>query len=970
MTATAEKTLYENKRYELIKQLEESGHENPEVYIDGAGIPSMGVGFNLMLEKNVIAILEHGFDIVDNISLLNSLVAEAKAIKAEFDNAVTAYKAANPKPDGVSEARWTNAARNSATATINASNQGTPQERLDAIYTQAGYAGQFIVQPSGDGTVSAAEKIRKTFDVLIEEYETSLSDRIGTSTLVSDYSNEHLALISLHYNGLIGDNLKSALSSGDRFGVWYEIRYQSNLHLERGIAKRRYLEADLFGLFSSNSPDDAEAKKVIDAFLEPNHFSKIFSKISSDELEMSKVIDGVNVAQMANRDYGPLSFVSHIPNFGEIFKPITSYLLERFNPDGEDLTYLASSINGEVILGILNAQGEIASSVKGDAVKDKSDLLIAVEEDKASTLVGGFGDDILIGNKKGDTLDGGKGDDVLIGGKGDDVLIGGKGSDIYYIDSLQDVVVEAAAEGTADIIRTSIDYTLTEQDKYIEQVELDTKGGGSGNYLIGNEFNNRLKGNQLDNILLGEGGHNVLAGGQGNDILYGGKGGDFTRIDYDNTAIIQSHTTLYGGTGFDTYFVSQGDSYDLITDSDGLGEVFVAVDGVNNKSIQITGGVYQYYTEREGQGYYVYYLEFDYLASTNSALAGLSDLDGISLGLRVGSDGINTLTVGYGLFQIADFHQGDLGITLSLNADGEGWQGAVRPKVEDILDKIIFDGPFDIEEKQQIEDTIRVAYEQSPKAREMLATYVAGGNNINIRSSDSGFGVGNYARHDAVGNTSQAASNNNTGEFIDVDFNALLNASYISTSGVAVAETLETALIHELVHLMTGLTDDRGIGEKGATVEFSNTIYQSMGLAEQLSYDAYDPTGQTHTLNFDYTQGQAVDRAFTLLSENPTAIDFDSSAGGNLDDLIIGNERDNELISGEGNDFLYGGAGDDKLRGGLGDDELIGGTGNDYLNGSTGDDYLSGGDGDDELTGGAGNDTYIPITIQSAGFNT
>ncbi|WP_432373264.1 hypothetical protein [Shewanella frigidimarina] len=63
----------------------------------------------------------------------------------------------------------------------------SPQERLDAIFQAAGNTGQFIIQPSA--TETAAQKIRNIFDVLIEDYEITLSNRIGTSTLVNDYSN-------------------------------------------------------------------------------------------------------------------------------------------------------------------------------------------------------------------------------------------------------------------------------------------------------------------------------------------------------------------------------------------------------------------------------------------------------------------------------------------------------------------------------------------------------------------------------------------------------------------------------------------------------------------------------------------------------------------------------------------------------------------------------------------------------------
>lgn len=93
-----------------------------------------------------------------------------------------------------------------------------------------------------------------------------------------DYYNERLALISLEYNNgdqLIGPGLRAALAGGNRFEAWYKIRYFSNGDLLAGIAKRRYLEATLFGLFNSDSPSDTDAGEVIDAFLEPTHFNRI-----------------------------------------------------------------------------------------------------------------------------------------------------------------------------------------------------------------------------------------------------------------------------------------------------------------------------------------------------------------------------------------------------------------------------------------------------------------------------------------------------------------------------------------------------------------------------------------------------------------------------------------------------------------------------------------------------------------------
>ncbi len=1020
MPTNSAQTLYENQRYELIKQLEEGGHENPEVYLDGAGIPTMGVGFNLQVLKNVIEILSNGFGISDR-KLAEDLQAEALDIKSEYDTAISAYKVANPKPSAMTDTEWNNNAAISVLASLNSSNSNhiSPQERLDAIFQAAGNTGQFIIQPSA--TETAAQKIRNIFDVLIENYEITLSNRIGTSTLVNDYSNEHLALISLEYNNgnlLIGNGLKGALSSGDRFEAWYQIRYWSNKYLERGIAKRRYLEADLFGVFSSDSPTTSEAKAVIDAFLEPAHFAKI----SSDELEMGKVISGVNVAQMANRDYGALSFVGHIPNFGEIFKPIARYLLERFNPDGEDITHLANTINGEVMLGILNAQGEISSSAKGDAVQDKNDLLIAVE-DKASILVGGFGNDILIGNAKGDKLDGGddndillgnggidilnggEGDDLLDGGTGNDTMIGGTGNDTYFVDSLLDVIVENAGEGDSDTLISSIDYALTDGHyQHIENFTLDSRNGGSGLLLAGNKSNNILTGNQLDNIILGGGGADTLYGGDGNDhleageedlygkgevnILQGGTGNDVL-IGGDGIDLLYGGTgddTLYvarggihaispvegyklgtelmsGGEGFDSYYVGTASNLAIIEDSDGQGEIYVKVDGVGDKTHKLTGGAFwgkQTITETglEADGYTLIHAD-----GTASQLTVSYELDGSQTLIAFG-------------FNIPNFYNGMLGIKLEGGRVDTG-----NNTVDDVLEKMMFDEQFSPAEVERIKSVIRNAYEQSPIARKMFKDFaVVGGNEINIHFSENGFSSSSLGRDMS---TDGASSGGELG--LSIDLNWLENNTYISTNGKAVADSLDAALIHELVHLMTGLSDESNPGEQGATIEFANSIYQEMGIAQQASYSAYDATGNTHITNFEYTQGQAIDRAFTLLSENTNINDLDSTEGGILKDLIIGNERDNVINGGDGNDYLYGGDGNDTLKGDKGwgghegvieshdvlfgeggDDILEGGEGNDVLYGGSGNDKVLGGRGNDQLIGGKGND----LLDGEVGYNT
>jgi Ca2+-binding RTX toxin-like protein len=129
----------------------------------------------------------------------------------------------------------------------------------------------------------------------------------------------------------------------------------------------------------------------------------------------------------------------------------------------------------------------------------------------------------IIGNSAANVLTGDAGNDSLNGGAGADTLIGGAGFDQYFVDNVNDVVVEAASEGT-DVVYSSISYTLGAN---VEQLVL------TGTLAINGT------GNELANYLLGNNAANILIGGAGNDQLTAGLGAD----------------TLMGGTDNDTYYV-------------------------------------------------------------------------------------------------------------------------------------------------------------------------------------------------------------------------------------------------------------------------------------------------------------------------------------------------------------------------------------------------------------------------------
>jgi Ca2+-binding RTX toxin-like protein len=101
---------------------------------------------------------------------------------------------------------------------------------------------------------------------------------------------------------------------------------------------------------------------------------------------------------------------------------------------------------------------------------------------------------------------------------------------------------------------------------------------------------------------------------------------------------------------------------------------------------------------------------------------------------------------------------------------------------------------------------------------------------------------------------------------------------------------------------------------------------------------------------------------------------FDIEGGAGNDQIYLGAGAD-QVSGGEGDDIIYTGDGDDMLSGGDGNDRLFGEAGDDLIQGGAGDDVIDGGAGDDIIQAGSGDDVIkasagADVIDGGAGFDT
>jgi Ca2+-binding RTX toxin-like protein len=185
------------------------------------------------------------------------------------------------------------------------------------------------------------------------------------------------------------------------------------------------------------------------------------------------------------------------------------------------------------------------------------------------------------GNALNNSLTGNSLNNTLNGGGGADTLMGGIGNDYYYINSVDDVVIELSGRGTDTIEVSGItSYTLAANTERL------VLGAGAVNGT-GTSLNNTLTGNTANNSLFGAAGNDSLFGSDGADTLVG-----------TNASVRNEIDTLTGGSGADLFILgnSSGIFYnDAYNSQTGTTDYALITDfNSGEDSLQLKSGTYYF----------------------------------------------------------------------------------------------------------------------------------------------------------------------------------------------------------------------------------------------------------------------------------------------------------------------------------------------------------------------------------------
>ncbi|MEE1658424.1 calcium-binding protein, partial [Microvirga sp. CF3062] len=187
------------------------------------------------------------------------------------------------------------------------------------------------------------------------------------------------------------------------------------------------------------------------------------------------------------------------------------------------LTYLAPSST----LAYNTTPTEYADSLEGSDGGETIQALAGNDIVRAKD-----GNDLVYGQGGQDQLFGGDGDDILKGGHGSDTLVGGLGADVLDGDGDGGDPTTSIDYASYENAGAGLTVSLNPLYQNTGKAAGDTFGNIEG--LLGSAYNDVLIGDDGNNTLHGGDGDDTLEGGKGIDTFYGGSGFNF--VSYEHAA--------------------------------------------------------------------------------------------------------------------------------------------------------------------------------------------------------------------------------------------------------------------------------------------------------------------------------------------------------------------------------------------------------------------------------------------------
>lgn len=574
--------------------------------------------------------------------------------------------------------------------------------------------------------------------------------------------------------------------------------------------------------------------------------------------------------------------------------------------DTIDVSYLSGSTSAHIDLrGGVDDEGDPYFSEVGDE-------LFAIAFDPLNdsgvvdieNVIGGAGDDVVLGGYVGNTLRGMDGDDTLVGYSGGDFIMGGDGADLI-LDTWY-----------ATLMGTEPFGVIPDDDMLFGDEGNDTIEGQDG-------FNRIFGGEGDDNVRMGDEATGVIMGGAGADEIFGNwAGAKLFGIDDNGDGDV-----LYGRKGNDTLYGGARDlvigDWDVYGPSAVAGNDLMYVSGVAGQSG--TYGSLNYsnigYAEANGGN--------DTIIGSNSWIEAGEGNDTVVFDKGVGAvytgGGENTLIVNPGARvrwedaeagTSAQLFLGDKAITgefYAVDFPGEGSGGLnigdghylafVGSRV------IIYKAISDSEPEERDPNGTQIGFDMGEGSGAVIRDLPELG--ITVARNGSGQPIYGGPKYSSIGK---------------YQFDPLADSSATtpeSKTGTAAAD-----------HIQTGSAADSVSAGGG------NDVVMTHAAAD--SVDGGDGDDFIQSDDLDDTVGGA-----------------DTVLGGNGDDFIQTAAGDDSVNAGAGRDFVEAGSGADVARGYAGNDWLAGEAGVDSLYGGNDADTLNGGTGADYLYGESGIDHFV-----------